>query len=163
MYTGPGSSSMQAAASAWNSLAAELQSAAQGYETTITQLASDDWTGTASAAMSSAAQPYISWLQETAAQAEQAATQAQSAAAAYEQAFASTVAPPLIAANRAETAAATQANVFGQYTSLIAPLEAQYSEMWAQDSSAMYTYAGQSAAAAQVQAFSAPAATTSAT
>src|ERR1700729_1060410 len=114
MYMGPGASSFQAAASAWNGLAAELQSAAQGYETTITQLASDEWTGTASAAMSSAAQPYISWLQETAAQAEQAATQAQSAAAAYEQAFASTVAPPVIAANRAETAAATQANVFGQ-------------------------------------------------
>ena len=59
MYTGPGSSSLQAAASAWNGLAAELQSAAQGYETTITQLSSDEWTGPASAAMASAAQPYV--------------------------------------------------------------------------------------------------------
>ncbi len=160
MYMGPGASSFQAAASAWNGLAAELQSAAQGYETTITQLASDDWTGAASAAMSTAAQPYVTWLQETAAQAEQAATQAQSAAAAYEQAFASTVAPPVIAANRAETAAATQANVFGQYTSLIAQLEAQYGEMWAQDAAAMYGYAGQSAAATQVTPFATPAQTT---
>jgi PPE-repeat protein len=160
MYMGPGSSSFQVAASAWNGLAAELQSAAQGYETTITQLASDGWTGPASTAMASAAQPYITWLQETAAQAEQAATQAQGAAAAYEQAFASTVAPPLVAANRAETAAATQANVFGQYTSLIAQLEAQYSEMWAQDASAMYGYAGQSAAATQVTPFATPAQTT---
>jgi PPE-repeat protein len=160
MYMGPGASSFQAAASAWNGLAAELQSAAQGYETTITQLASDDWTGAASAAMSSAAQPYVTWLQETAAQAEQAATQAQSAAAAYEQAFASTVAPPVIAANRAETAAATQANVFGQYTSLIAQLEAQYGEMWAQDAAAMYGYAGQSAAATQVTPFATPSQTT---
>jgi PPE-repeat protein len=162
MYSGPGSSSFQSAASAWNGLAAELQSAAQGYETTITQLSSDEWTGVASAQMASAAQPYVTWLQESAAQAEQAATQAQSAAAAYEQAFSSTVAPPLIAANRAETAAATQANVFGQYTPLIAQLEAQYSEMWAQDSAAMYTYAGQSASAAQVQPFSSPATTTNA-
>ena len=160
MYMGPGSSSFQVAASAWNGLAAELQSAAQGYETTITQLASDEWTGPASAAMTSAAQPYITWMQETAAQAEQAATQAQAAAAAYEQAFTTTVAPPLVAANRAETAAAVQANVFGQYTALIAQLEAQYGQMWAQDAAAMYGYAGQSASAAQVTPFATPAATT---
>jgi PPE-repeat protein len=160
MYMGPGASSFQVAASAWNGLAAELQSAAQGYETTITQLSSDTWTGPASAAMSTAAQPYISWMQETAAQAEQAATQAQAAAAAYEQAFASTVAPPLVAANRAETAAAVQANVFGQYTALIAQLEAQYAQMWAQDAAAMYGYAGQSAAASQVTPFATPAQTT---
>jgi PPE-repeat protein len=159
MYMGPGSSSLQAAASAWNGLAAELQSAAQGYETTITQLASDEWNGPASAAMSSAAQPYVTWMQETAAAAEQAATQARTAAAAYEQAFAATVPPPMIAANRAETAAATQANVFGQYTSLIAQLEAQYGQMWAQDAAAMYAYAGQSAAAAKVTPFATPAAT----
>ena len=160
MYMGPGSSSFQVAASAWNGLAAELQSAAQGYQTTITQLASDGWNGPASAAMASAAQPYITWLQETAAQAEQAAAQAQAAVAAYEQAFAATVAPPLVAANRAETAAAVQANVFGQYTPLITQLEAQYGEMWAQDAAAMYSYAGQSASAAQVTPFATPAATT---
>src|ERR1700729_2669684 len=161
MYTGPGSSSFQVAASAWNGLAAELQSAAQGYETTITQLASDEWNGPASAAMASAAQPYFTWLQETSAQAEQAAAQAQAAVAAYEQAFAATVAPPLVAANRAETAAAVQANVFGQYTPLISQLEAQYGQMWAQDAAAMYGYAGQSASAAQVTPFATPAATTS--
>ena len=160
MYTGPGSSSLQAAASAWNGLAAELQSAAQGYETTITQLANDGWNGPASTAMASAAQPYVTWMQETAAAAEQAATQARTAAAAYEQAFAATVPPPMIAANRAETAAATQANVFGQYTPLIAQLEAQYGQMWAQDAAAMYGYAGQSAAAAKVTPFATPAATT---
>ena len=160
MYAGPGSSSLQTAASAWNGLAAELQSAAQGYETVITQLSSDEWTGAASASMASAAQPYVEWLNTTAAQAEQAATQARAAAAAHEQAFAATVPPPLIAANRAQTAAAVQANVFGQYTPLIAQLEAQYSEMWAQDSAAMYGYAGQSAAAAQVTPFTSPAATT---
>ena len=160
MYMGPGSSSFQVAASAWNGLAAELQSAAQGYETTITQLASDEWNGPASAAMASAAQPYVTWLQETSTQAEQAAAQAQAAVAAYEQAFAATVAPPLVAANRAETAAAVQANVFGQYTPLIAQLEAQYGQMWAQDAAAMYGYAGQSASAAQVTPFATPAATT---
>ncbi len=160
MYMGPGSSSLQTAASAWNGIAAELQSAAQGYETVITQLATDTWNGPASAAMASSAQPYVTWMQETAAQAEEAAAQARTAAAAYEQAFAATVPPPVIAANRAETAAATQANVFGQYTPLIAQLEAQYGQMWAQDAVAMYGYAGQSAAAAKVTPFATPAATT---
>jgi PPE-repeat protein len=160
MYAGPGSSSLQAAASAWNGLAAELSSAATGYDKVVTQLASDEWMGPASTSMASAAQQYVSWMSTTATQAEQAAMQARSAAAAYEQAFAATVPPPLVAANRAETAAATQANVFGQYTPLIAQLEAQYGEMWAQDSSAMYAYAGQSAAAAKVTPFAAPTATT---
>jgi PPE-repeat protein len=160
MYSGPGSSSMQAAASAWNGLAAELQSAASGYDTVITQLASDEWMGPASASMASAAQPYVSWMSTTAAQAEQAATQARAAAAAYEQAFAATVPPPLIAANRAETSVYTQANVFGQYTPTIAQLEAQYGEMWAQNATAMYSYAGQSATAANVTPFAAPAAST---
>ena len=160
MYAGAGSSSLQAAASAWNGLAAELSSAASGYDTVITQLGSDEWMGPASASMASAAQPYVSWMSTTAAQAEQAATQARAAAAAYEQAFAATVPPPLIAANRAATTAYTQANVFGQYTPTIAQLEAQYGEMWAQDATAMYGYAGQSATAAKVTQFAAPAATT---
>ena len=160
MYSGPGSSSLQAAASSWNGIAAELSSAATAYDKVVTQLASDEWMGPASTSMAAAAQQYVSWLGTTAAQAEQAAIQARSAAAAYEQAFAATVAPPLVAANRAETAAAVQANVFGQYTPLIAQLEAQYGEMWAQDSAAMYAYAGQSAAAAQVTPFAAATATT---
>lgn len=38
-------------------------------------------------------------------------------------------------------------NVLGQNTPLIAQLEAQYGEYWAQDAGAMYGYAGQSSAA----------------
>lgn len=162
MYAGAGSSSLQAAASAWNGLAAELNSAATGYDTVLTQLASDEWMGPASASMASAAQPYVTWMNTTATQAEQAAVQARAAAAAYEQAFTAMVPPPLIAANRAEAQAAVQANVFGQYTPMIAQLEAQYGQMWAQDAAAMYGYAGQSAAAATVEPFASPAETTNA-
>ena len=161
MYAGPGSSSLQAAATAWNGLAAEFSSAATGYDKVVTQLVSDEWMGPASTSMaSSRATVCVVVEQDTAAQAGQAATQARTAAAAYEQAFAATVPPPVVLANRAETAAAVQANVFGQYTPLIAQLEAQYGEMWAQDSAAMYAYAGQSAAAAQVTPFAAATATT---
>jgi PPE-repeat protein len=160
IYAGPGSSSLQAAASSWNGIAAELNSAATNYEQVVNQLSSQ-WTGPSSAAAAGAAQQHVTWLAETAAQAEQAATQARAAAAAYEQVFASVVPPPVVVANRAETAAAVQANTFGQYTPLIAELEQQYGQFWAQDTSAMYTYASQSAAAAKVTPFAAPAATTS--
>jgi PPE-repeat protein len=153
MYAGPGSTSLTTAASAWNALAAELNSAALGYGNVVTQLSSEEWLGPASASMASAVKPYVEWMTTTSLAAEQAATLAQAAAGAFETAFASVVPPPLIAANRAELAAATQANVFGQYNSLIAQLEAQYGEMWAQDSSAMYSYASQSATAAQVTHF----------
>jgi len=160
MYAGPGSSSLQAAASAWNGIAAELSSAATAHDQLITQLAGEEWMGPASASMASAAQQHVAWMSTVAAQAEQAAIQARLAAAAHEQAFAAHVPPPLIAANRAETAQLVQTNVLGQNTPAIAQLEAQYGEMWAQDSAAMYGYAGQSAAAAKVTPFASPTQTT---
>ena len=155
MFTGAGSGSLMTAAAAWNQVAAELNSAARGYQQTITTLSSDDWQGAASAAMADAAAPYLGWITNTAAEAEQAASQARAAASAYDAALASTVPPPMIAANRAELTQLVSSNVFGQYTAAIAQLEAQYAEMWAQDASTMYNYAGQSAAATKVQPFAA--------
>jgi PPE-repeat protein len=150
IYAGPGSGSMMAAASAWNGVAAEMGSAALGLDQVVTQLSSEEWLGPASASMASAVQPYVQWMTTTAAQAEEAATQAQSAAAAFETALASVVPPPLIALNRTELAQATATNVLGQNNGIIAQLEAQYQEFWAQNAAAMYSYAGQSAAAAKV-------------
>ena len=144
IYSGPGSGSYVAAASAWNAVAAELQSAALSYQTVVTQLSSEEWTGTASAAMAQAATPYAEWLSSTAAQAELTATQAQEAAAAYETALASSVAPPLIAANRMQSQQLQATNIIGQNTPLIMQLEAQYGEYWAQDAAAMSTYSAQS-------------------
>ena len=155
MYSGPGSSSLVAAASAWNALAAELTSTAQGYDTVVTQLAGEEWLGPASAAMAAAVQPYVGWMTTTAGQAEHAAAQAQSAAAAFETAFASVVPPPLIAANRTALTQALQTNLFGLNNGVIAQLESQYAAMWAQNASTMYGYAGSSATASQVTPFTA--------
>ncbi|WIM89613.1 PPE family protein [Candidatus Mycobacterium wuenschmannii] len=146
MYAGPGSGSLMTAASAWNQLAAELSSAAIGYERVLTELSSEQWLGPASTAMAAAATPYVEWMNATAAQAEQAASQARASAAAYETALATMVPVPLIAANREALAEALAYNVFGQYNGEIAAIEAQYGQMWAQDAGAMYSYAGQSAA-----------------
>ena len=55
MYAGPGSTSLTTAASAWNALAAELNSSALGYDAVVTQLAGEEWLGPASASMAAAA------------------------------------------------------------------------------------------------------------
>ena len=104
MYAGPVSGALIAAASAWSGLAAELNSVAIGYDKVITTLSSEEWLGPASASMAEAAAPYVAWMSATAAQAEQAATQARAAAAAYETALTAMVPPPLVAANRAQLA-----------------------------------------------------------
>jgi PPE-repeat protein len=153
IYAGPGSSSLMGAASAWNAVAAEMNSAALGLDTVVTQLAGEEWLGPASATMAAAVQPYVDWMTTTAGQAEEAAAQAQSAAAAYENVLASVTPPPLIAVNRAELAQATATNILGQNNGIIAQLEAQYAQFWAQNAAAMYSYAGQSAAAAKVTPF----------
>lgn len=155
MYSGPGAASFMAAASAWNALAADLTSTAQGYETVLGQLAGEEWLGPASATMAQAAQPYVDWLTATAEQAERAAIQSRSAAAAFETAFASVVPPPLVAANRADLAEALQTNLFGLNNGVIAQLEAQYAEMWAQNAVTMYRYASSSALASKLESFTA--------
>ncbi len=160
MYAGPGSGPIIAAAACWDSLAAEVSSAAGDYGSVISDLTSGPWRGPASASMVAAAAPYVSWMNATAAQAEQAANQAKAAASAYDTAFTATVPPPVIAANRTLLASLISTNILGQNTPAIAATEAHYAEMWAQDAAAMYGYAGSSVAASTLTPFVAPPATT---
>jgi PPE-repeat protein len=160
MYVGAGSGPMLAAAAAWDELATELQSTAASYGSTIQSLAAGPWTGPSSIAMAAAAAPYVAWMSATGAQAEEAASQAKVAAGAYETAFAATVPPPVITANRALLMALIATNFLGQNTPAIAATEAQYAEMWAQDAAAMYAYAASSATASQLTAFTEPPQTT---
>ena len=140
MYDGPGSGPMLATAAAWDGLATELHSAASSYGSVISELNAGPWLGAASAAMTAAAGPYVAWMRSTATQAEQTASQAKSAAAAYEVTFAAMVPPPVIAAT-----------------------ETLYAEMWAQDATAMYGYAGASASATTLTPFTPAPQTTSGT
>ncbi|PIB74702.1 PPE family protein [Mycobacterium celatum] len=163
MYSGPGPGPLLAAAGAWDGLAAELSLAATGYDSVISELTGGPWVGPASMSMVAAAAPYVSWLSATAAQAEQTANQARAAVAAYEAAFAMTVPPPVIAANRALLMALIATNFFGQNTPAIMATEAHYMEMWGQDAAAMYGYAGASADASTVTPFTPPPQTTNPT
>ena len=160
MYAGPGSESIMVAATAWDELAAELSTAASGYSSVIDDLTSGPWVGPTSAAMVSAVVPYVSWMSTVAGQAEESASQARAAAAAFEAAFAMTVPPPVIAANRVLLATLIATNFFGQNTPAIMATEAQYIEMWAQDAAAMYGYAAASAVATAFAPYQAPPNTT---
>src|ERR1700728_1599808 len=141
MYSGAGSGPLMAAASAWDELAADLEATAASYQTVLTQLTGTTWLGPSSARMAAATAPYVDWLAGTAGQAAQTSAQARLAAAAYESAFATTVPPGVIAANRSLLAALVATNFLGQNTPAIAATEAQYMEMWFQDGLTMDTYA----------------------
>jgi len=141
MYSGAGSGPLMAAASAWDELAADLEATAASYQTVLTQLTGTTWLGPSSARMAAATAPYVDWLSLTSGQAAQTSAQARFAAAAYEGAFASTVPPTVIAANRALLAALVATNFLGQNTPAIAATEAHYMEMWFQDGLTMDTYA----------------------
>src|SRR6516162_3146992 len=133
MYTGPGSATLLGASAAWESLTAELNTAASGYQAVISSLTDEAWAGPGSMSMAAAVAPYMAWMRATAAQCEQAAIQAVAAASAYETAYAMTVPPALVMANRAQLMALIATNIFGQNTPAIMATEAEYSEMWAQD------------------------------
>jgi PPE-repeat protein len=147
IYSGAGAGPLMAASSAFNNLSAELSSNAASYESVISQLTGSEWTGPSSEAMAASAQPYITWLDTTSAQLRVAATQATASAAAYEAAFAASIPPPVILANRTTLAALVATNILGQNTPAIAANEAMYGEFWAQDAAAMYGYAGSASTA----------------
>jgi PPE-repeat protein len=147
MYSGAGAGPLMAAAAAYANLAAEVSATANQWESIISLLTTEQWTGGGSAAAATAAQPIVSYLTETATTLEQASAQATASAAAYEAAFAATVPPPVIATNRATEAALVATNVLGQNTPAIAALDAQYAAMWVQDATMMATYQASSMAA----------------
>jgi PPE-repeat protein len=149
-----------AAASAWDGLASELGTAATGYGSVISELTDSPWVGPSSRAMLAAITPFVAWLSTLSDLAEQTGSQAQVAAAAFETAFALTVPPPVIAANRVLLANLIATNFLGQNTPAIAVTEAQYMEMWAQDAGTMYGYAASSATASTLSPFDAPPNTT---
>jgi PPE-repeat protein len=153
MNAGPGPFSLMAAAVAWDALAAELHTAASCYRSVIAGLTTGRWLGPSSLTMASAYAPYMAWMAGAGARAAETAGQARLAVEVFEAAFAMTVPPPAVAANRAQLATLVATNFFGQNTAAIAATEAEYGEMWAQDAAAMYAYAAGSAAACEVTPF----------
>ncbi|QUR66145.1 PPE family protein [Mycobacterium spongiae] len=156
MYAGPGSGSMLIAAAAWEVTAEELYSAASASHAIISTLTDHAWLSQAAVAMAAASAPYVAWIGATAVRAELTASQMRAAAGAYDTAFAATVPPPVVAANRTWLMFLTATNVLGVNAAAIAAAEAHYLEMWAQDAAAMYGYAAASATASTLTSFTGP-------
>jgi len=156
MYAGPGPGPMSATAAAWDGLAAELDGAAASYTALVNELTSTGWLGPAAATMAAAIAPYVSWMHTTAGQCAETAAQLRVGVAAYEEAFAATVPPPVIAANRAELLTLLATNILGQNAAAIAANQAEYAEMWAQDSAAMFGYAAAASTATRLTSFTPP-------
>ena len=123
----------------------------------MAELTGEQWMGPASASAAAAVQPYMAWLNTTAAHAQHAAAQATASAAAFSDGVRDDGSAAEIAANRAQLAALVATNFMGVNTPAIMATEAQYGEMWAQDAAAMYGYAASSASAASLTPMSPPA------
>ncbi|MGA7053047.1 MAG: PPE family protein [Mycobacterium sp.] len=157
IFAGAGSGSLFTAASAWDSLAADLSASASSFQSVLSGLVNGAWTGPASLSMAAAATPYVTWLSGAAAQAAEAAGQARAAATAFESALSGTVPLPLVHSNRAAYQSLVSANYLGQNTPAIFATEFEYVEMWAQDVGAMLGYhAGAATVASALPAFSLP-------
>jgi PPE-repeat protein len=147
IYTGPGAVPMMAAATAYANLAAEVSTAATQWESIITTLTTEVWTGAGSAAAAASATTIVSWLTTTAAALEQASTQATASAAAFETVFAAVVPPTVVYTNRATRLALVPFSAIPVVAAEIAELDALYAEYYAQDVAAMTAYQAASAAA----------------
>ncbi|OJZ74947.1 hypothetical protein BRW65_06980 [Mycobacterium paraffinicum] len=156
IYAGPGAGPMLAAATAWEEIASELDSAASDYASVVASLTAGPWRGRAAESMAAAVTTHIAWLSETAGLASRTAGQAAAAANAFGVAFSMTVPPLVVAANRSLQASLVATNVLGQNSPAIATTDAEYAEMWAQDAAAMSEYAEASARAATLSPFASP-------
>lgn len=143
MYGGLGSSSLVASAAAWQELSAQLGSAGAAFSAVIEALTAGSWLGPSAMTMAMSAAPYVAWMVATAAQCEEAAAGASAAATAFEGARAGVVPPPVIEANRDALAAAIGGLPWT--APAVAALEAEYDQMWAQDTGVMYGFAADAA------------------
>jgi PPE-repeat protein len=124
------------AADAWDRLADELYSTATSYRAIITTLTDEDWRGSASDWMAAAVGPYLSWLTNSAAQAEEVASQAKAAASAFETAIRRDGAPAGDPGQQGSTGIFGRGNTIGQNAPAISAVEADYAEMTSSGTSA---------------------------
>ena len=162
IHSGPGAESLIAASGAWQQLGANLEDSAENYAAALSSL-TETWQGPSSAAMAQAVQPYLTWLQTTAQQAQQTASSAMAAAAAFNSARAAVVPTAQVVANRMQLVELLATNGFGRNLPAIAENEAQYQSMWANNSAAMNRYQAASSQATTLPQFTSPAATTNPT
>jgi PPE-repeat protein len=155
IHTGPGAQSLIEASEAWQQLGTNLEDSAENYAAALSSLG-ETWHGPSSAAMFQAVEPYVTWLQTTAQQAQQTASSAMAAAAAVNSVRAAVVPTAQVTANRLQLVQLLATDQFGSNLPAIAENEAEYQTMWANNSAAMSRYQATSAQASMLPQFTSP-------
>ncbi len=157
IHSGPGAGSLIEASGAWQRLGVELENSVAVYASTLSSLI-ESWNGPSVMAMVQAVQPYLIWLRTTAQQAQQMAASTEASAVAFTAVHSAVVLPAQVSANRTRLAQLLATNRFGTNTAAIAQTEAQYQEMWTNNSAALSNYQAVSARITQLPTFSSPSA-----
>jgi PPE-repeat protein len=155
IHSGPGGESLIEASGAWQRLGSNLEESASSYAAMLSSL-TEAWHGPSSLAMVQAVEPHITWLRITAQQSQQLSSSAQAAAAAFNSTVSAVVPPSRVSANRIRLAQLVATNRLGGNLAAIAETEAQYQDMWVNNSAALYRYQAASAQAVAVPQFSSP-------
>jgi PPE-repeat protein len=157
IHSGPGPGSLLTAANAWRQLAIELGQTAAGYASTVAGI---PWQGPSATAMTLSTVPYIAWLHTTAAQAAQMSMAATTMASSFVATQTAVVHPSVVTANRTLLAQLIATNFFGINFPAIAATEAQYMQMWADNTTAMLGYHATGLQTMTLQPFTPPPTTT---